>query len=527
MRMEEPLSKKVARNTGFSALGYFVSVLALFFLTPYVIGKLGAELYGIWIIITILTGYWGLSDFGIGLSFQKFVAEYHAYQDSESVNKIVNSGLAFYCFLGILLFGIAIPLVDPLLRLARIPIPSFDQARTVALIAVFNLAIANPLSTFASALVGMQHIDLTRKIEIALVVVRVALYVLVLAYDRGIVGLILSETCLVLLSGALNYAFLVDRFPGLRVRPWQLDRAMFRKLFAYGSKLQVSRLAELVTFQSDRLIVSNFVGLPYVMYVDVGGKLLSRIRALPLIMLSSLIPAVSQLEALNQTQRIRLAFDRSTKYLACSAIPLFAFVAAFAHFIMRIWMGDSFSMASFALQILAFGYLLNVLTGTISYVLLGLGDATTQMKVTIVQTVLNIAFSIAFVLSFGYYGVMLGTSLSLIISSAYFAIAFDKAMEGSLKRILTILAQPLIASGAGVAAALIPWIVAGFSPHARIVDLGLLTASGLFFLFAYFGCLRFRKYFDEWDSEFLVRISPRLEPIGKLILSRKVHSAKR
>ena len=519
MSMEESLSKKVARNTGFNALGYFVSIVALFFLTPYVIGKLGAELYGIWIIIAILTGYWGLSDFGIGLSFQKFVAEYHAQQDSESVNKIVNSGLAFYCFLGVVLLGVAILLVDPLLRLANTPISSFDQSRTVALIAIFNLAIANPLSTFASALIGMQHIDLTRKVDMALVVVRVVFYVVVLSYGWGIVGLILSETFLVLLSAAMNYAFLVNRFPELRVRPWQLDFTVFRRLFAYGSKLQISRLAELVTFQSDRIIVSNFIGLSYVMYADVGGKLLSKIRSLPLIMMSSLIPAISQLGALNQTQRIRLAFDRSTKYLACCAIPLFVFVAAFAHLIMRIWMGDSFSMASFTLQILGLGYLLNVLTGTMSFVLLGMGDATTQMKVTIVQTVLNIAFSIAFVLSFGYYGVMIGTSLSLAISSSYFAIAFNKAMEGSLKQILIIMAQPVIASGVSVVVALIPWIIGGLAPHGRIVDFGLLTAGGLIFFLVYFAILRFTKYFDEWDVEFILRISPKLTPIGRLISS--------
>src|SRR3970282_2615929 len=115
--MEESLTRKVARNTGFNALGYFVSIVGLFFLTPYVIGKLGAELYGIWIIIAILTGYWGLSDFGIGLSFQKFVAEYHAQQDSESVNKIVNSGLAFYCFLGFSFFGVPFLLFYLFLRL--------------------------------------------------------------------------------------------------------------------------------------------------------------------------------------------------------------------------------------------------------------------------------------------------------------------------------------------------------------------------------------------------------------------------
>ncbi|HLE32112.1 MAG TPA: polysaccharide biosynthesis C-terminal domain-containing protein [Bacteroidota bacterium] len=519
--MEESLTRKVARNTGFSAAGYFVSVAALFFLTPYVIGKLGAESYGIWVLVTILAGYWGLSDFGIGLSFQKFVAEYHTLRDVESINKVVNSGLAFYCLLGIAVLLIALPLIDPLLHLVQIPVLSLDEARIVSFIAVVNLAIANPLSVFSAALMGMQHIDLTRKIEMGVVVIRVLLYVFVLIQGWGIMGLILSETALVLLNAALNYSFLGRRFPELHLQPWKLDIPVFRKLFSYGSKLQVSRLAEMVAFQFDRIIVSNFIGLQFVVQADVGGKLLSRMRALPLNMLSTLLPAVSQLDALNQTQRIHLAFERSTKYLACFAVPMFLFVASFAHLIIWVWLGDSFVMAAYSLQILTLGYLLNVLTGTVSFVLQGMGDATTQMKVTLAQTIMNIVFSIGFVMAFGYYGVMIGTSLSLTISSIYFGIAFNKRIEGSFRRILAILVQPLIASGAGILLAMVPWAVGGFYPHERIADAGLLVMCGILFFPVYFVVLRMGKYFDAWDSEFLLRISPRLALVSRLIVSQR------
>ena len=79
----ESLSQKVARNTAYSALGYAVSVLALIFLTPYIIHQLGASLYGIWILVTVVTGYAGLTDLGIGTSLQKFVAEHDAKNDPD------------------------------------------------------------------------------------------------------------------------------------------------------------------------------------------------------------------------------------------------------------------------------------------------------------------------------------------------------------------------------------------------------------------------------------------------------------
>lgn len=520
-RMSESLSKIVARNTLFSVLGYLASICVLFVLTPYVIGKLGPNMYGIWVIISVLTGYFGLTDLGIGYSFQKFVAEYYAQRDLDSINKIVNSGFVFYTLLGTLLLAAAFIFVDPLFKLLDIPNTLAAESRVVFLVATLNLAMANLISVFASIMTGLQHIDLVKKIELSLLLGRVVLYVLVLEQGFGIMGLILSETCLLLFSAALNYFFLIRFFPEVRIQPWRLDFRLFRKLLDFGGKLQISRLSELVNFQFDRIIVSKFVGLEYVVFADVGGKLLNKIRVLPLILLSSLIPAVSQLQSLNQTERIRIVFDRSSKYLVVSSVPLFVFAFVFAHLIMRVWFASSFSMAAITMQILTLGYLFNVLTGSISFVSQGIGNVTPQMWVAIIQTVTNVVLSILLVLHFGYYGVMIGTTISLIVGAVYFVIAFNRMLKGSLQRILSTLKLPVLASGVSVLFALLPWFIEGFAAHRRAVDLGLLIVSGLMFLLVYFVVLRVGRYFDEWDGEFLLSISPKLSIVNSMILSRR------
>lgn len=519
--MSESLSKKVARNTIYSALGYLVSIVILFFLIPYVIAALGPKIYGIWVIISVLTGYFGLSDLGIGLSFQKYIAEYYAHRDTETINKIVSSGFAFYSLLGIVLMGLAFVFVDPLFSLLNIPLAVVHEARIAFLIAVMNLGLGNPLSVFASVLNGMQLIDVAKKIETGISVFRVALYVTVLGYGLGIIGLVVSETCLLLLSAAVNRFFLLRVFPELRLEPWRLDTVIFRKLFAYGSKLQISRVADSVNFQFDRIIVSKFVGIDYVMFADVGGRLLSRIRVLPLILLSSLIPAVSELQAMNQTERIRLAFDRSTKFLAFISVPLFVFAAAFAHPIVRIWLGSSFSIAAYTMQILALGYLFNVLTGSISFFSQGIGNLGAQMWTSIIQAATNIVLSIVLVFRIGYYGVMIGTLISLIVGAVLFVFAFNKILKGSLRSIVHILKLPLVASTISVFIAMIPSFFEGSSIHGKSVEALLLTVSGFVFISMYFVILRIGEYFDEWDAEFLLRISPKFSFFAQLILSKE------
>lgn len=516
--MAESLSRKVARNSAYSALGYFISVAILFFLTPYVISKLGAQMYGAWVLISALTGYVGLTDVGIGLSFQKFVAEYYARGDSDAINKIVTCGLAFYAALAAVLIGSSLLFVDPLLTLFAVPASLLQVSRTVLFITILNLALGNAFSVISSILNGMQLIDVTKKIEIATVTLRVLLYLAALEGGTGIVGLALAETALLFINVACNFIYLRRVFPGLRLIPRRRDFDIFRTLFSYGGKLQVSRIADLVNFQLDRLIVSRYVGLEYVVFADVGGRLLSRLRILPLILLSTLVPAVSELQALNQPEKIRLAFERSSKILAVCAIPLFVFVAAFAHLIMRVWFDPSYAMAAFTMQILALGYLLNVMTASISFFAQGMGDLRPQMRTAVIQASLNLILSLAFVALIGYYGAMIGTTLSLIIGAIYFVLAFTRILSSTLLNILRASALPLAASVLGALVALLPWMADGFAVRGRIVEGGFLLLGVVIFLAVYLAVLRGRRYFDRWDAQFILRISPRLRLLSRLIV---------
>ena len=518
----ESLSQKVARNTAYSALGYAVSVLALIFLTPYIIHQLGASLYGIWILVTVVTGYAGLTDLGIGTSLQKFVAEHDAKNDPDTINGFLSSGIAFYVLVGVLLLGVSTFVVNPLLRLFDIGPQVFSDARTVFFISLGNLIILNVSSVFGAVLNGLQYIDLAKRIEMGMTVARVGLYVLVLSYGYGIVGVVLAETSIQVLGCSAQYFYARKMFPRIRIRPWRLKRDIIRRLVGFGGRLQVSRVSEMINLQFDRIVTSKFVGIEFVVFADVGGRLLGRLRVLPLVLLSSVLPAVSQLQALRQEERIRLAFERSTKYLVCTAVPLFVFIAVYAHAVIRVWFDSAFELAAWTLQILALGYLLNVLTGTFAYFAQGLGDVRPQMKAALLQACLNIVLSIVLAIQIGYFGIMAASSFSLIVGAIYFGQAFDRILPGSLTKIVRIAGYPVVASLGATAVSALPWFAAGFTLHSRGMDIGLLVLSGALFAVSYAILLRQGGFFDRWDADFLERISPKYGVLRKFILTKNL-----
>lgn len=60
------------------------------------------------------------------------------------------------------------------------------------------------------------------------------------------------------------------------------------KLLPFGLKLQFAKIADIITFQTDRAFVSYFTGVNSVTYYHLGSQLNWRIRDVPLLLLTSL-----------------------------------------------------------------------------------------------------------------------------------------------------------------------------------------------------------------------------------------------
>lgn len=54
-----------ARNLAANWIGHGASLVVMFFLSPFVIYTLGQVEYGIWSLLTVLTGYMGVLDLGV------------------------------------------------------------------------------------------------------------------------------------------------------------------------------------------------------------------------------------------------------------------------------------------------------------------------------------------------------------------------------------------------------------------------------------------------------------------------------
>src|SRR3990167_8310624 len=94
------MKKILFEGAAYSIVARAWSLILGLIATPYIISKVGINGFGVWALMESIIAYFSLSDMGIGASFTKHTAEYHAKKEYNNLSRVVSAGLLSYprCF---------------------------------------------------------------------------------------------------------------------------------------------------------------------------------------------------------------------------------------------------------------------------------------------------------------------------------------------------------------------------------------------------------------------------------------------
>lgn len=492
------ISQKIIRNTIFNIIGRFWGILVALVLTPYIIHHIGIERYGIWAIVGVLTGYFGLLDFGIGTSFVKYISEYYTKEDYKKINQVVNTGFIFYSIFTIIIIVLAFLIINPLLTLFKIPANLYNEAVFVFLLGIILFGVSNALSPFVAIQGGLQRMDISNKVAIAISIPMVIGTIFFLEAGYGLPGLMVNNAIILVISSIANIVIAFRILPELRFNPFLFNKEMFKKLFGFGYKMQVSVIAGLLHFQMDKLLLAYFLNIGFVAYYTVAAQLASVVRGIPLLLISAIFPAASELEAKADKDSLHTLYFRSMKYVVLIGLPISLLVILFAKPFINLWLGEGFERSALTLQILTIGYFFNIMTGPGFFILNGIGKPQYAVRNAIMAAVLNLFLSILLVIKIGYFGVVIGTSIATIIAAIVFISIFHRVTKIPLGKVINaIIVSPLIAS---IVPAIIIYIILNNIGSINIIK---FASMGFFYFLFYFLTIIKLKHMDNYDKYLL------------------------
>ena len=139
-------------------------------------------------LVTTLTGYYGLLDFGFRNSISRFVAHYAANDEAENLGRVLSTALVTNLALGVLVLVMAGVVAWNLDRILTVPGDWTQTARGLVLVFGLGSALGFPLNLFGYVLEGFQRFTWIGGVQAAVTLVRAGLTGWVLSRGYGVVA---------------------------------------------------------------------------------------------------------------------------------------------------------------------------------------------------------------------------------------------------------------------------------------------------------------------------------------------------
>src|SRR5215472_14291131 len=105
--MSRSAAKLLASGSALRAANLAGQIVVAFFLTPFVIHRLGDRMYGLWVLVGTFIGYYGLLDLGLGNAITRYVARALGKGDREECGTVFSTALQLYICLGVVVVALS------------------------------------------------------------------------------------------------------------------------------------------------------------------------------------------------------------------------------------------------------------------------------------------------------------------------------------------------------------------------------------------------------------------------------------
>jgi len=404
-----------------SMLSYLLSMGVALFLTPMVLGALGAAGYGVWMLILQVTGYAGLLDLGLQPAVAKAVAEAQGRVQYDKLRRVIGTALTVNLCLAVLSMMIYAVFSNSILVYFHMETSHVRVAQNALLWVALGLAINFPASMFTAILKGTMSFDQVAMIQIAMNLVRAVGTIISIRFGHGIIGLAQASLAANAIALVLAFTFAWRWQNRLPWRPISWDYLELRGLLSFSGYAFLAHGGWFLAFATDSIVIGLLLTVADIAYFGLPVSVFAVVIGLTSTLAVNFLPLASRLNAQGDHETMRRSFMLAVRYSLFLAVPMVLVIIVFGPVLLAGWLGVNFAAhASPVLRILACSYLCVIAASPAMQSALGLGMQSTVAKMYIIEGVINLGLSIVLASRLGVVGVALGTLIPVILFHGLF-----------------------------------------------------------------------------------------------------------
>jgi O-antigen/teichoic acid export membrane protein len=408
--------RHIARNVLFNWFGTITSMAVGFFLSPFILHRLGNIAYGVWVLAVSVVGYLSLLDLGMQRSILRFVSQGHTKQDHQGASEAISAALWVRLQISVLALLLSVGLAIVFPHLFKIPADLANDARKAILLIGATTAVTMSVGVAGGVLSALNRYDLLNYVSLAQSAVRVIGVIVVLRQGHGIVAIAVCEFIATVVGNLLMVVVARRLYPELRVRVARPQKETLRKIWSYSSYTFLITIAVQLVYQTDNMVVGAFVSTAAVTFYSIANSLCRYAGQVIGSMDSTFMPAASTYEAAGNKEGLLMLYKNGTRAMIMVSMPMVITLIIRGPSFIGLWMGPQYSHSSgTVLIILCIALFFSYANRTAAAISLGVEKHKTVAKWAIGEGVSNLVLSVILVHWYGIYGVAFGTLVPNLI----------------------------------------------------------------------------------------------------------------
>lgn len=398
----------IAKNSGLGITGKIYFSVSRFLLTVFITRTIGPEQYGIYMLgLTFLLLIRALVLLGMESAMVRFVALHLARKEDGQVKGVIDSGIkiaaASSLLISITIFILAYPIAVKL----------FDKSELVPILRILVMALPFMALTqiFLSALQGATLVKYGILIdEVLRPTIRFIVIAAAFAIGLRLIGVVWAWVIAALILFLLSGYFLKQETSKLKQKKVKVK---IKTVFEFSLPLWMSRIITKNNRHIGLLLIGIFLAADQAGIYSVGMRMTPFIL-IPFMAYNAIFsPIISSLYANQKFNELESIYKIGTRWVISLTLPIFVLMILFSSEIVLIF-GRGFSDSYRVLIILLIAEMINVSTGSTSYVLSMTGKPLYNLMNSMIVLTLNIFLSVIMIKKFGTVGAAYALGISII-----------------------------------------------------------------------------------------------------------------
>jgi O-antigen/teichoic acid export membrane protein len=438
-------SSHLASSFLLQAVHFFVSVAITFLLTPFVINTLGDYYFGLWVLLTTITGYFTLSELGIGSAVQNHLSICLGKGDRTGYKTVFSNAYFLYLLTCIL----TLLLVTASSCVILIISTKFMEPRLVLAILVIsgtNVAVSFLFYPYVAVLASHVRFDIIGLISMFQVTVNALFTVAVLSMGFGLVGMALSSLLVSVSSQWVIKSYARKQDSELTFIKRDINKRELKSLLTYSSKTYLAQLSDVLRFKVDEIVTGAFVSVNLVTHYNVANRLVTVSNDFSKRFLTVLHPVFAQHAGREEEEKLRFLFFFSMKIMAVLSALLYVCLAILGKPFITLWLGVAFHDAYVPVLLLGGAFFVARMQAPAVTLFYATNTHQYFVYLSVCEGLANLGLSLLFVIRYemGITGVALGTLIPILVSKLLFQpFLAARILKASLKGFYLLLLKVL------------------------------------------------------------------------------------